>query len=220
MDGQSRPRARRAPSAGRGWTSAARVTRQSAPSASAPRQNSRLRSLLPPNARAAGPRVDPQLDPSTQGRTQPWQRVQRRRAAEQLEPREPRRVGTQVSTRRMVRASYHPPMATRIGPADRQTTIGQHPGMERSIAISAPTVGRTRLYSSIVSTAPGRQTRIHHHGDCETSIYILSGVAPTPGVRPASRGASMRPRVTSSTSRRARSTSRPMPRTPSRSSWS
>ena len=47
--------------------------------------------------------------------------------------------------------------------------------MERSIAISAPTVGCERLYSSIVSTAPGDQTRIHHHGDCETSIYILSG---------------------------------------------
>ena len=49
--------------------------------------------------------------------------------------------------------------------------------MERSIAISRPTVGSDRLYSSIVSTAPGDRTRIHHHGGCETSIYILSGVA-------------------------------------------
>ena len=49
--------------------------------------------------------------------------------------------------------------------------------MERSIAISAPTVGARQLYSSIVSTAPGDKTRIHHHGDCETSIYILSGSA-------------------------------------------
>jgi uncharacterized RmlC-like cupin family protein len=68
-------------------------------------------------------------------------------------------------------------MATRITPTDRHTTIGQHPGMERSIAISAPTVGSTRLYSSVVSTAPGDRTRIHHHGECETSIYILSGAA-------------------------------------------
>ena len=68
-------------------------------------------------------------------------------------------------------------MAVRVTPADRHTTIGQHPGMERSIAISQPTVGSTRLYSSIVSTAPGDRTRIHHHGDCETSIYILSGTA-------------------------------------------
>jgi uncharacterized RmlC-like cupin family protein len=49
--------------------------------------------------------------------------------------------------------------------------------MERSIAISAPTVGARQLYTSIVSTAPGERTRIHHHGDCETSIYILSGRA-------------------------------------------
>jgi len=68
-------------------------------------------------------------------------------------------------------------MATRISPADRHTSIGQHPGMERSIAISAPTVGARQLYSSIVSTAPGERTRIHHHGNCETSIYILCGTA-------------------------------------------
>ena len=68
-------------------------------------------------------------------------------------------------------------MATRIRPTDRQTTVGQHAGMERSIAVSAPTVGARRLYSAIVSTAPGDRTRVHHHGDCETSIYILSGQA-------------------------------------------
>ena len=68
-------------------------------------------------------------------------------------------------------------MATRITPAERLTSVGQHAGMERSIAISAPLVGSQRLYSSIVSTAPGDKTRIHHHGDCETSIYILSGTA-------------------------------------------
>src|SRR5262245_63127092 len=76
-----------------------------------------------------------------------------------------------------VDAAYHRPMATRISPGDRHTTVGQHAGMERSIAISAPTVGANQLYSSIVSTAPGDKTRIHHHGDCETSIYILSGAA-------------------------------------------
>jgi uncharacterized RmlC-like cupin family protein len=77
----------------------------------------------------------------------------------------------------MVPASYHREMAVRITPADRRTTIGQHPGMERSIAISTPTVGSERLYSAIVSTAPGDSTRIHHHGECETSIYIVAGIA-------------------------------------------
>jgi uncharacterized RmlC-like cupin family protein len=68
-------------------------------------------------------------------------------------------------------------MATRITPPERLTNVGQHAGMERSIAISAPLVGSQRLYSSIVTTAPGDKTRIHHHGECETSIYILSGSA-------------------------------------------
>ena len=68
-------------------------------------------------------------------------------------------------------------MTTRISPGERLTTTGQHAGMERSIAISQPTVGAQRLYTAIVSTAPGDKTRVHHHGDCETSIYILSGAA-------------------------------------------
>ena len=68
-------------------------------------------------------------------------------------------------------------MAVRVRPADRATSVGQHPGMERSIAVSAPTVGSVGLYSSVVTTAPGEKTRIHHHGACETSIYIVSGRA-------------------------------------------
>lgn len=74
-------------------------------------------------------------------------------------------------------AAYHRAMATRIRPTDRHTTVGQHPGLERSIAISRPMVGAESLYTAIVSTAPGDRTRVHHHGDCETSIYILSGAA-------------------------------------------
>ncbi len=68
-------------------------------------------------------------------------------------------------------------MATRVRPADRQRNQGQHAGMERAIAISAPTVGSVGLYTSVVTTVPGEKTRIHHHGPCETSIYIVSGRA-------------------------------------------
>ena len=49
--------------------------------------------------------------------------------------------------------------------------------MERSIAVSASVAGSASLYTSMVTTEPGARTRIHHHGPCETSIYILSGVA-------------------------------------------
>ncbi len=68
-------------------------------------------------------------------------------------------------------------MATRVTPTDWQVSQGQHAGMERAIAISAPTVGSVGLYTSVVTTAPGERTRIHHHGPCETSIYIISGRA-------------------------------------------
>ncbi len=74
-------------------------------------------------------------------------------------------------------AAYHGAMATRVTPDQWSRGTGQNADMERAIAISAPTVGSQRLYSSVVTTAPGAKTRLHHHGECETSIYILSGRA-------------------------------------------
>ena len=68
-------------------------------------------------------------------------------------------------------------MATRITPAERSTSAGQNSDMERSIAVSAEMVGSVGHYSSVVTTGPGGRTRIHHHGECETSIFILSGRA-------------------------------------------
>jgi uncharacterized RmlC-like cupin family protein len=68
-------------------------------------------------------------------------------------------------------------MATRVTPAELRTSTGQNADMERAIAVSHATVGSDGLYSSIVTTAPRGRTRIHHHGECETSIYIVSGVA-------------------------------------------
>jgi uncharacterized RmlC-like cupin family protein len=68
-------------------------------------------------------------------------------------------------------------MATKVTPADWSVSVGQHAGMERAIAVSAGTVGSVGLYTSVVTTAPGDRTRIHHHGPCETSIYIVSGKA-------------------------------------------
>ena len=68
-------------------------------------------------------------------------------------------------------------MARRVTPAEFLTSTGQNADMERSIAVSRPVVGSVALYSSIVTTAPGGKTRVHHHGDCETSIYIVAGTA-------------------------------------------
>ena len=154
-----RPRPARAPAAAvsRQWFDQRRpvVTRVSAPSASAaPTRNSRLRSLLPPNA--SGSRSSRLIQISAR----PPSAAENRGSGWSGEgPSNSRKRGTlgrgQADMAGWYRL-YHRPMATRISPADRHTTVGQHPGMERSIAISGPTVGADRLYSSIVSTAPGR----------------------------------------------------------------
>ena len=68
-------------------------------------------------------------------------------------------------------------MVKHIQKADLVGYAGQNAGMERVIAVSRDTVGSTNLYSSIVTTAPGGRTEVHHHGECETSIYILKGTA-------------------------------------------
>ena len=68
-------------------------------------------------------------------------------------------------------------MAHRLPPTSWVRQPGQTDAMRRAVAISRDTVGSRGLYSSIVTTAPGGRTRVHHHGPCETSIYILSGRA-------------------------------------------
>jgi uncharacterized RmlC-like cupin family protein len=68
-------------------------------------------------------------------------------------------------------------MVTRVAKAALTGNPGQNADMERVIAVSHDTVGSERLYSSIVTTAPRGRTEVHHHGECETSIYILAGRA-------------------------------------------
>ena len=68
-------------------------------------------------------------------------------------------------------------MVRHIAAASLHGHAGQNDAMERTIAVSRDTVGSRGLYSSIVTTAPRGRTEIHHHGECETSIYILRGTA-------------------------------------------
>ncbi len=68
-------------------------------------------------------------------------------------------------------------MVKRVAKEALEGNPGQNADMERVIAVSRDTVGSERLYSSIVTTAPLGRTEVHHHGECETSIYILSGRA-------------------------------------------
>ena len=68
-------------------------------------------------------------------------------------------------------------MVVRIEGASLRGGEGQNADMERTIVVSKDTVGSQNLYTSIVTTAGGGRTEIHHHGACETSIYILQGRA-------------------------------------------
>ena len=68
-------------------------------------------------------------------------------------------------------------MVVKVARDEVRGDAGQNDAMSRAIAVSRDTVGSRGLYTSIVTTAPGGRTEIHHHGPCETSIYILRGRA-------------------------------------------
>ncbi|HEY7061591.1 MAG TPA: cupin domain-containing protein [Chloroflexota bacterium] len=62
-----------------------------------------------------------------------------------------------------------------VRPADRDRGTAQTSGMAREAGISAETAGVRTIWSGYVRTPPGTASGAHHHGDCETAIYILSG---------------------------------------------
>ena len=64
---------------------------------------------------------------------------------------------------------------TVVRPADRDCTTAQTPGMRREAGVSPETTGATTIWSGYVVTPPGVASGAHHHGDCETAIYVLSG---------------------------------------------
>jgi uncharacterized RmlC-like cupin family protein len=68
-------------------------------------------------------------------------------------------------------------MATHRPPPTWKPEAGQTPSMTKVAAVSRSTVGSERLYTSVVTTAGGGTTRVHHHGECETSIYVIAGRA-------------------------------------------
>ena len=195
------------------------VTSVSAPSASAaPTRNSRLRSLLPPNASGS------RSSRLTQTSTSTAERGGEPRAAAGAATA--RRTAGSAAGRRRGRTwpdgsglssadghAHHPRRAAH----DRRPARG-HGTLDRDLAADG------RLPSGCTPRScrrrPGDKTRIHHHGDCETSIYIL--VRRRPATRGARRGLEHEMtaggRRRRSTSPPARSTSRRTPRRPSR--WS
>lgn len=68
-------------------------------------------------------------------------------------------------------------MVRRIRPSEREVQRDNHPGMERAIAISRTLIRSEGVYAAVVRTRPAGGTLAHHHGDCESVIYVVAGRA-------------------------------------------
>lgn len=55
-------------------------------------------------------------------------------------------------------------------PADQLTDDDPTPGMRRQLAFETP-----GLWAGVVHTEPGASSGWHHHGDHETSLYVVEG---------------------------------------------
>lgn len=53
----------------------------------------------------------------------------------------------------------------------------QTPGMYRQAAVNAARAGAEKIWAGTVTIAPDAKTGVHHHGDLESIIYIVSGHA-------------------------------------------
>jgi uncharacterized RmlC-like cupin family protein len=65
-----------------------------------------------------------------------------------------------------------------VVPADQlDTATAQTPGMLRAAAITAGRVGAQHLWAGAVLIEPHALTGAHHHGEVESVIYVVSGLA-------------------------------------------
>jgi uncharacterized RmlC-like cupin family protein len=53
----------------------------------------------------------------------------------------------------------------------------QTPGMMRRAAVTTELTGATQLWAGTVTIEPNARTGAHHHGDLESVIYVVNGVA-------------------------------------------
>ena len=65
-----------------------------------------------------------------------------------------------------------------VAPADRIVNgAEQTVGMIRKSGVTPETAGSRALWTGYVTTPPGMVSGAHHHGDAESSIYVVSGSA-------------------------------------------
>ena len=61
--------------------------------------------------------------------------------------------------------------------SELQPHTAQTPGMTRYAGVAASTVGSKHIWLGYVTMGPGAHSGAHHHGDCESAIYIIRGRA-------------------------------------------
>jgi len=64
-----------------------------------------------------------------------------------------------------------------IRPAQFDSSIAQTPGLHRLAAVTTANTGATKLWAGAFTVDAKATTGPHHHGDLETVIYVLNGVA-------------------------------------------
>jgi uncharacterized RmlC-like cupin family protein len=64
-----------------------------------------------------------------------------------------------------------------VRPFERFTGVVQSGSMVREAGVAPETTGATSIWSGYVTTPPGLKSSVHHHGDCETAIYVVKGRA-------------------------------------------
>src|SRR4051794_2520230 len=64
-----------------------------------------------------------------------------------------------------------------IRPHERFSGVVQSGSMIREAGVAPETTGATSIWSGYVTTPGGLVSDVHHHGDCETAIYVLKGHA-------------------------------------------
>ena len=62
-----------------------------------------------------------------------------------------------------------------VTPEQRDRGTTQTAGMRREAGLSAETAGTTGLWMGVGYNEPGAISGVHHHGDAESGIFILSG---------------------------------------------
>src|SRR3984885_8054970 len=64
-----------------------------------------------------------------------------------------------------------------IHPAQFDSNIPQTPGLHRSAAVTTQNAGAQKIWAGTFTVEAQAKTGAHHHGDLETVIYVLNGVA-------------------------------------------